>query len=447
MKDDQAEALLSALLSSAKAAGADAADAVLYSSTSQGVSFRLGKLEDVDRSEGTDLGLRCLVGRRQAVVSTSDQSPAALEELVQRCVAMAAAAPEDPYCGLAPEDRLFTGETPDLELDDGSEPAAETLAERARLCEEAALAVSGVTNSSGAGASFARGHKWFATTAGVFQRHSGTSHSVSVSVQAEKDGKMERDYDYDSRRWLEDLMDAEAVGRSAGERTVRRLGPTKMKSGKMPVVYDNRLSASLIGSLAGAANGAAIARGVSFIKNKMGEALFSEDITITDDPHEKRGAGSRFTDGEGVASEAFPLIEAGRLTRWIMNSAQARQLGLETTGRATRGAGGPPGSGSTNLTLQPSDVSFEDLIADIETGLLVTDMFGPQVNPNTGDYSVGCAGFRIEKGEVTTPVSEITIAGDLLSMWKTLRPASDLFVRGSTNAPSVRVEGMTVAGE
>ncbi|MEO1311522.1 MAG: TldD/PmbA family protein [Pseudomonadota bacterium] len=447
MTDQEAQRLLSSLLDQAKTAGADAADAVLYSSVSQGVTWRLGKLEDVERSETTDLGLRCLVGKRQAVISTTDRSAEGLKELVERCVFMAKTAPEDPYCGLAPKERLATEIRDDLELDDGEEPSAEALAERAAACEDAALAVAGVTNSSGAGASVGRGSKWFATSAGFFKSHTGTSHSVSVSVQAEKDGAMERDYDYDSRRFLADLKGAAAVGTEAGERTVRRLGPRKMKSGKMPVVYDNRLAASLLRHLAGAVNGGAIARGVSFLKEKMGEQLFDPSITITDDPHVKRGAGSRAVDGEGVANGPVKLIDGGVLTTWLMNSAHARQLGLETSGHATRGAGGPPGAGTSNLTLPPSDVSFDDLIGDIDLGLLVTDMFGPQVNPNTGDYSVGCSGFAIEKGAVTYPVSEITIAGDLLTMFASLRPASDLFVRGATNAPSVRIEGMTVAGE
>ncbi len=443
----EAQNLLAALLDQAKTAGADAADAVLYSSTSQGVSWRLGKMEDVERSETTDLGLRCLVGRRQAVISTTDRSAEGLKELVERCVFMAKNAPEDPYCGLAPAEKLATSVRDDLELDDGSDPSAEALTERAAECEAAALAIKGVTNSSGAGASFGRGSKWFATSTGAFFTHSGTSHSVSVSVQAEDANGMERDYDYDSRRFLTDLMSAEAVGKSAGERTVKRLSPRKMKSGKMPVVYDNRLAASLIGHLSGAINGAAIARGVSFLKNRMGEQLFDPSITITDDPHVKRGAGSRAVDGEGLPNGKVAIIDEGRLTTWLLNTAHARQLKLEPTGHATRGAGGPPGAGASNLTLQPSDVSFDNLIADIPLGLLVTDMFGPQVNPNTGDYSVGCSGFAIENGAVAYPVSEITIAGDLLTMFKSLRPASDLFIRGASNAPSVRVEGMTVAGE
>ena len=448
MNDTDAQSLLAALLEKTRAAGADAADAVLYSSVSQGVSYRLGKLEDVERSETLDLGLRALVGKSQAIVSTTDRAPDALDELAERCVAMAKNAPEDPWCGLAPEDKLSKGyDGPDLELDDASSPSAEDLAARAAACEEAALAIKGVTNSSGAGASFGRGSKWFATTTGVFHAHSGTSHSVSVAVQAEDESGMERDYDYDSRRWLADLEDPAVVGRSAGERTVRRLSPRKIKSGKMPVVYDNRLAASLLGHLAGAINGAAIARGVSFLKTRMGEQIFAPGITITDDPHAVRGAGSRAIDGEGVANKRMNLIEDGRLTTWLLNCSHARQLGLETTGHATRGAGGPPGASATNLTLQPSDVSFKDLIGDIALGLYVTDMFGPQVNPNTGDYSVGCSGFAIENGEIAYPVSEITIAGDLLTMFASARPAADLKIRGATNAPSVRVEGMTVAGE
>ncbi|MEM9169732.1 MAG: TldD/PmbA family protein [Pseudomonadota bacterium] len=445
--DADVEALLRGLLSAAERAGADAADAVLYRGVSHSVTYRLGDLEDVERSEGRDLGLRILVGRRQASVSTTDVSPGALDDLVERCAAMAKAAPEDPYCGLAPKERLAAGPYPDLELGDFAEPTTDVLKDRAAACEAAARAVKGVVNSNGASASYGEGAKWFATSDGFFGTSRGSSHSLSASVLAQDDNGMERDYDYDSKSHLEDMRAADDIGAQAGARTVERLSPQKMKSGAGPVIYDNRLSASLLGHLTGAVGGGAIARGVSFLKDKLGEPVFDASITVTDDPSRKRGAGSRPFDGEGVAGAPIALIDKGVLTSWLLNSAQARQLGLETNGRATRGAGGPPGSGATNLTLQPGDKSLDDLMAEIGEGLLVTDMFGPQVNPNTGDYSVGCAGFRIAGGAKAEPVSEITIAGSLLDMYAGLTPANDLIFRGARNAPSVLIREMTIAGD
>ena len=447
MDDKQAEAVLGGLLKEAKAAGADAADAVLYHAVSHGVSWRLGNLEDVERSEGLDLGLRIMVGKRQANVSTTDISKAALAELVERCAAMAKAAPEDPYCGLAPKERLAKPPYPDLDLGDFDEPDTERLKAAASACEEAALAVEGVVNSSGAGASYGEGSKWFATTDGFFGSSGGSHHSVSVSVLAQDENGMERDYDYDSKTHLSDMRSPEDIGKTAGERTVERLSPQKVKSQAAPVLFDKRLSNSLLGHLASAINGGAIARGVSFLKEKKGEQIFDPSITIIDDPHIKRGHGSRPFDGEGVHAEKIEVIKGGVLTNWLMNSAQARQLNLETNARASRGAGGPPGSGTTNFYMQPGTVSFDDLMKQAGTGLLLTDMFGPQVNGNTGDYSVGCSGFWIENGQKSYPVSEITIAGNLLEMFAALTPADDLEFRGATNAPSILIHDMTIAGD
>ncbi len=446
MQNNEVESILSALLADAKAAGAEAADAVFVNSVSHGVSWRMGKLEDVERSEAADLGLRVLIGKRQASVSTTDHSRAGLKELAERCAAMAKAAPEDPYCGLAPAERLAAAPFMDLDLGDYAEPSTEALEARAAECEDAALAVEGVINSSGAGASYGEGRKWLMTSHGFFGASGGSNHSVSVSVLAQDANGMERDYDYDSKTHLDDLKNAAAIGRSAGERTVRRLSPQKLTSRTAPVVFDNRLSRSLLSHLAGAVNGAAIARGVSFLKDKIGEQIFSKTINVVDDPHVKRGAGSRPFDGEGVANAAINLIDNGVLTAWFLNNAQARQLGLETNARASRGVGGAPGSGSTNLTLQNGNASFEDLLTQAKDGLLVTDMFGPQVNPNTGDYSVGCSGFWFENGAIARPVSEITIAGNLIEMFAGLIPANDIVFRGATNAPSVLIPAMTIAG-
>ncbi|PQA87091.1 TldD/PmbA family protein [Hyphococcus luteus] len=447
MQTKDALPILESLISDAKAAGAEAADAVLYHSVSTGVSWRMGNLEDVERSEGADLGLRVLIGKRQASVSTTDHSKAALKELAERAVAMAKAAPEDPYCGLAPAERLAKEPYPHLDLGDFKEPSTDALKERAAACEEAALAVEGVVNSSGAGASYGEGWKWLMTSHGFFGESGGSNHSVSVSVISKDDNGMETDYDYDSKTHLSALKGAVEVGMSAGQRAVRRLSPKKLKSRTAPVIFDNRLSRSLIGQLAGAVNGAAIARGVSFLKNKMGEKIFADGINIIDDPHVPRGAGSRPFDGEGVANARIDLIKDGVLTAWLLNTSQAAQLDLETNARATRGTGGAPGSGPTNLTLEPGSASFDDLLTQGGACLLLGDMFGPQVNPNTGDYSVGCSGFWVENGEIVHPVSEITIAGNILDMYAGLVPASDLEIRGPVNAPSVFVQAMTIAGD
>ncbi len=447
MKDAEAQSLLSGLLDTARRAGAEAADAVVYSAVSSGVSWRLGKLEDVERSEGRDLGLRILVGKRQASVSTTDLSANALNELVERCAAMAKAAPEDPYCGLAPSERLAKAPYPELDLGDFDEPDTQTLKRRAADCEEAALAVKGVVNSSGAGAGYGEGRKWIATTAGFFGASGGSRHSVSVSVLAEDPNGMERDYDHDSKTHYVDLRAPAAIGKRAGERAVARLSPKKLKSQTAPVIFDKRLSDSLLDTLAGAANGGAIARGVSFLKNKKGERLFAKGVNIIDDPHIRRGHGSKPFDGEGVALSRLKLIDDGVLTDWLMNSAHARQLGLETNGRATRGVSGAPGAGPTNLYLESGALSLEELMAKTGKGLLLADMFGPQINSNSGDYSVGCSGFWFEKGKIVHPVSEITIAGNLLDMFASIEAADDLEFVGATNAPSLLVGEMTIAGD
>lgn len=437
---------LDTLIAQAKAAGAENADALMYESISNSVSVRLGKVEDVERSENRDLGLRVLIGHRQASVSTTDFSPSSLKETATRCVAMAKAAPEDPYCGLAPAALLAKGPFADLDMFDYKEPSTEELKARAIACEEAARAVEGITNSSGADAGFGSGTSWFATSHGFFGEDSGGSHSVSVAVLAGDGTNMERDYDYHSATHLSDLRDSATVGTAAGQRTVRRLNARKIASTTAPVIFEQRLASSLLGSLAGAINGGAITRGVSFLKDKMGAQIFPESINIIDDPLRPRGFGSSPFDGEGVVNERLAIIEKGRLTCWLTNTSQAKQLNLTSTGRARRGTGGPPGSGTTNFYMTPGTLSPEELIRETHEGFFLTDMFGPQVNSNTGDYSVGCSGFWIEKGEIAWPVNEITIAGNLLDMFANLTPASDLVFRGSTNAPTLRIANMSIAG-
>ena len=436
---------LGQLIRTALAAGADAADALFAASVSASVSYRLGKLEDVERAESWDLGLRVFVGSQVAFVSSTDLSARTLAELPERAVAMAKLAPEDRFAGLAPADRLARS-FPALDLDDRQEPATAALIERARSVEGAALEVSGVTNSEGGGASYGRSTIALATSEGFFGGYAGTSHSIGVAVLAGEGTAMERDYDSASARHAADLESAAEVGRRAGERAVARLNPHKTKSQAIPVVYDPRVSSGLIGHFAGAISGASIARGVSFLKDSMGAAVFAPGINIVDDPHRLRGLRSKPFDGEGVRNQRTNLIENGELRTWLLDCASARQLGLETSGHAARGTSGPPSPSTTNLYMAPGTASPDELIADIREGLYVTELMGMGVNGVTGDYSRGAAGFWIENGKIAYPVAGVTIAGNLKDMFRNLAPANDLVFRHGTNAPTLRVEGMTVAG-
>ena len=442
-KDPQA--ILAAVLAAAKKAGADAADALFVEGVSSSVSYRLGKLEDVERAESSDLGLRVFVGNRVAIVSSTDFSADALAALPARAVTMARLAPEDKYAGLAPTDRLAR-DIPALDLEDAGEPSAERLVELARDVEGAALAVKGVTNSEGGGASFSRSAVALATSTGFYGRYAGTSHGIGVAVLAGIGTGMERDYDHASTRHASDLRSAQDIGRTAGEKAVRRLNPRSMKSQSVPVVFHPDEAAGLLGHFAGAISGAAIARGVSFLKDKMGAGIFAPGITIIDDPHRVRGLRSKPFDGEGVANMRRALIDDGKLTSWLLDCASARQLGLATTGHAARGTGGPPSPSITNLYLAAGKASVQELIGDIKQGFYVTELMGMGVNGVTGDYSRGAAGFWIENGEIAFPVAEVTIAGNLIDMYARLTPASDLAFRHGTNAPTVRIDGMTLAG-
>ena len=442
-KDPQA--ILDAVLVAAKKAGADAADALFVEGVSSSVSYRLGKLEDVERAESYDLGLRVFVGNRVSIVSSTDFSAESLAALPARAVAMARLAPEDKFAGLAPTDRLAQS-WPDLDLEDAAEPAADRLIELARDVEGAAMAVPGVTNSEGGGASFSRSAVALATSTGFYGRYAATSHSIGVAVLAGEGTGMERDYDHHSARHAGDLRAAEEIGGTAGQKAVRRLNPRSMKSQSVPVVFRPDEAAGLLGHFSGAISGASIARGVSFLKEKMGQAIFAPGIRVIDDPHRLRGLRSKPFDGEGVANVRRALIEDGKLTSWLLDCASARQLGLETTGHASRGTGGPPSPSITNLYLEAGTASVKDLIGNIKQGFYVTELMGMGVNNVTGDYSRGAAGFWIENGEIAFPVSEVTIAGNLIDMFARLVPASDLVFRHGTNAPTVRIDGMTLAG-
>lgn len=439
------EKIVDQLMGKALKAGADAADAIIVEGLSLGASYRLGKLEDVDRSEGQDLGLRVFVGKQQASVSSNDFSERALSELVERATAMAKLAPEDKYCGLAGREHLAT-EWPDLDLADSVEPTAEDLAERAAIAEEAARNVAGVTNSNGASAGWGRGRVVLATSEGFVGGYASSSHSVSASVVAGEGTHMETDYDFATTRYLADLPDAASIGRAAGERTVRRLGARKVKTQAVPVVFDPRMSRTILGHFSGAIMGPSIARKTSFLREKMGKAVFGSHVTVVDDPHIKKGMASKPFDGEGVGNEKRTLIEDGVLTTWLLHSASARQLELETTGHAARGTGGPPGVSTTNLYMAPGAQSPDVMIKDIPNGFYVTELIGQGVNGVTGDYSRGAGGFWIENGEIAYPVNEVTIASNLKDMFLNCTPASDLEFKYGTNAPTLRVDGMTVAG-
>jgi PmbA protein len=439
------QAILATLLDGAKRAGADAADALYVEGVSSSVSYRLGKLEDVERAENYDLGLRVFVGQKVAFVSSTDFSADALGALPGRAVAMARLAPEDRFAGLAPQDRLAKT-IPELDLEDAQEPSAETLIERARSAEGAALAVKGITNSEGGGASFSRNAVALATSTGFYGRYAGTSHSIGVAVLAGTGTGMERDYDHASARHASDLRAAEEIGRSAGEKAVKRLNPRSMPSQALPVVFHPDEAAGLLGHFASATSGAAIARGVSFLKDRLGQPVFASGVRVMDDPHRRRGLRSKPFDGEGVANQRIALIDSGKLTSWLLDCASARQLGLSTTGHAARGTGGPPSPSTTNLYLEAGKLSPAELMADIKQGFYVTELMGMGVNGVTGDYSRGAAGFWIENGQIAFPVSEVTIAGNLKDMFLSLTPASDLEFRHGTNSPTVRIEGMTLAG-
>ena len=437
--------LLADLLKWAKAAGADAADALYVNGESISVAQRLGKREKLESSEGRDLGLRVFVGKRQAFVSSTDFDPKALRALAARAVDMARVVPEDPVCGIAPEE-LLARKWPDLDLNDKSRPSARKLLAMAAEAEDAARSVKGVTNSEGAEAGWGRTSVMLAASNGFSGGYKRSGSSLSCSVLAGEGTGMERDYEWTSAVHIEDLMAPAKVGRNAGKFVVRRLNPRKAQSARVPVIFDRRVSGGLVSHLAGAINGRAVARGTSFLKDRMGQRVFAEGIRVLDNPLRKRGLGSRPFDAEGLQTTRRAVIDDGVLTTWFLDLAAARQLNLKPTGHAARGVSGPPSPTSSNLYLEKGKVSVEELIGDIKSGLFITDMIGHGVNGVTGDYSRGASGFWIEKGKLAWPVSGITVAGNLKDMFLKMTPANDLQFKSSTNAPTVRIDGMTVAG-
>lgn len=435
------------LIEKVRRLGGDAADVVVLDQSSLSASCRLGKREDIDRAESVDISLRVFAGRRQAFVSSSDIKEPALNAMAERAVAMAKAAPEDPYACLAPVDRLWRADDgAELDLYDPTEYSADALAELARAAEDAALAVPGVTNSEGGGAGWSRRFFGLVTSDGFCAGRMGSSFSVSASVLAGDASGMERDYDYSSTRHAADLEDAALIGRRAGERAVRRLHPRKIATGAMPLVFDPRVAGSLLGHFAGAINGAGIARGTSFLRGKMDQRVFAPGVRIIDDPLRPRGLSSRPFDGEGVTCTPLNLVDDGILRSWLLDSATAAQLKLQTTGHAGRSGAGAPSPTPSNLYMAAGTVSPQDLIGAIGRGFYVTELIGAGVNGVTGDYSRGASGFLIENGALAGPVSEVTIAGNLAEMFQHLTPADDLEFRHGINAPTLRIDGMMVAG-
>ena len=433
------------LVDAARRAGADAADAIAVRGVSQGVEVRDGRVEETERSEGDDVGLRVFVGQRQAVVSTNDVTGDGIAKLAERAVAMARVAPDDKYVGLA-DPALLAHDFPDLDLLDRNVPSTAELEQRAIAAEAAALAVKGVTKSGGASASTGIGGMVLVTSTGFHGSYLRSSHGISTTAISGEGTGMERDYDFTSAPHASDLDSPATVGRKAGERAVARFNPRKVETCKVPVVFDPRVAGSIVGHLVGAINGASIARKTSFLKDKLGEQLFSKDIRIIDDPLRVRGLRSQTFDAEGVKVKKIALIDEGVLTTWVLDSATARELGLVTTGHAHRGVSSSPSPGTYNLHLEPGAVTPKQLISDIKQGFYVTDLIGSGVNGMTGDYSRGASGFWIENGEITYPVSEVTIAGHLLPMFKSLVAANDLEFRYGVNSPTLRIEGLTLGG-
>lgn len=436
------------MLDAAKAAGADQADAVASQGASISIDVRNGSLEHAERSEGVDIGLRVFVGQRSAIVSGSDVRPATIATMAERAVAMAKEAPEDPYSRLAHGAELSLEHAQlDLEMADASpEPTAATLEEDARRAEAAAMAVQGVTQMDAAGAGYSSSNVFLATSNGFSGGVAYTGRSTSAVAIAGTGTGMERDYDADTRIFQTDLRSPEEIGTQAGQRAVERLHPQKPKTGSYPIIFDERISSSLIGHLLAATNGAMIARGSSWAKDLLGEQILPAGLSLIEDPHRARVNGSRAFDGEGLATSKRTIVDNGVLTGWTLDLASAQKLGLQSTGNATRGVSSAPSPSSWNVALTQGQKTKQDLIRDMGRGLLITSMIGSTINPNTGDYSRGASGFWIENGEIAYPVSELTVAGNLRDMLRRIIPANDARTHLSRVVPSLLIEGMTLAG-
>jgi PmbA protein len=442
---EQARNIAFSLVERAIGAGATTADALYAGDRSSSVHVRLGETESVARSEGEEIGLRLFVGQRSATVASSDLSEEALGGLVERCLAMAKEAPEDPFAGLAPAELLERSNPKFLDAYDGYDPDPSELRERALEAEASARGVAGVTNSNGGGASASATTIALATSGGFLGAYRTSGHGTSASVIAGEGASMQRDHAWHSARHLEDLESAHEIGRRAGERAVSRLAPGRPKPGKYPVFFDPRVSSGLLGHFSGAINGASVARGTSFLKDRLGDELFTPSVTIIDDPLRLRGLRSRAFDAEGLRVSRQELVTSGILNQWIADSAAARQLKIAPTGHAARGVGGAPGAAPSNLYMEAGVRTRGELLASVPEGILVIELIGQGVNGVTGDYSRGAAGFMVRGGEITEAVTEITIASNLIDIFATLEPASDLEFRHGIDAPTILVPEMTVA--
>jgi PmbA protein len=440
----QSANLLDDLVRAAKKAGADAADAMLVDSAHISADTRMRKLESLERAESGDLGLRVFIGKKQAVVSATDRGTDTQRELVERAVAMARLAPEDEYCGLAAADEIAK-QWPQIEMADDAMPEAEKLVEQVRRAEEAALAVAAVTNCE-SGGSAGTADLTFVASNGFAGHYRRSSYGFSVTAIAGDATKMVRDYEHIGSTFLADIPDTALIGLKAAERAVRRLNPRKMPTGRIPVVFERRIAGGLLGQLAGAVSGPGIARGTSFLKDKLGQVIFGPHITIIDDPFRARGLRSRPFDAEGLLPQKRKLIDKGVLTIWLLDLRSARQLKLTSTAHAVRSPGGQPGPSPSNLYMEAGPLSPAELMRDIKQGFYVTELMGMGVNGVTGDYSQAAAGFWIENGEIAFPVNEMTIAGNLKDMFLNLTPANDLEFRRGIDAPTLRIEGLTVGG-
>ena len=444
LSPEESRTVAQRLVEQATTAGADAADAIYIASHSTDVQVRLGELDHVARSEGEDIGLRVFLGARSASVSSSDLSDDALGELVKRVLAMAAEAPEDPYAGLAPSDLLAAPPFASLDSTDTHEPDPAELQRMALDAEAAARAVKGVTNSSGSGASSSASVISLATSGGFSGAYGATGYGCSASVIAGEGAGMQRDSWSHSVRHFEDLETPESIGREAGRRAVARLNPVRPKPGAMPVLFDPRIAGSLLGHFAGAISGAAIARKSSFLQDKLGSRIFAEGVSIVDDPLRPRGLRSRPFDGEGLPVRRMEFVSGGVLQSWMANSASARQLGIAPTGNASRGVGSAPGVTPSNFYFDAGKRSPKELLGAFPKAILVTELIGQGANLVTGDYSRGAAGFLVENGEIVAPVQEITIASNLLDMFATLEPGSDLEFRRGIDSPTILIPEMRV---
>jgi PmbA protein len=433
------------LASRVRKLGATAADAMAIDQSEVSVSIRNGEVENIERSEAMGIGLRVFAGQSSAIVSGSVLTADSLQKLAERGLAMAKAAPPDEFAGPANPEQLAKGDI-DLDLVSQVEPSVEQLKVMAIAAEQYGLAVKGVTKSIGSGASASGYFVALASTNGFSRSYRRTGYGLSASVICGEGANMVRDYDGTSANHFVDLETSEKIGRTAGERAVAKINAQKLTSRPAPVIFDRRVSASLLGHLAGAINGAAIARGVSFLKDDLGKAIFKPNITIVDDPLRLRGPASRSFDGEGLAVQRRLLIDKGVLTGWVLDLRSARQLNMAPTGQGARGMASQPSPSTSNVHLEPGEETPEAMMKALGSGLLVTEFIGASINSSTGDYSRGVSGFWFENGEIAYPVSEITVAGNLKDMFASLVPANDLIFKGATNAPSCLVEGMTIAG-